>query len=338
MLKEAMFYERLEGGSVICNLCRHHCKVLPDKKGICGVRINKEGRLYTEVYGKIIASHIDPIEKKPLYHFFPGSYAYSIATIGCNFRCSFCQNWEISQASRDSDVEGFYASEKTIDPEEIVRSAKRAGCKSISYTYTEPTIFFEYAYDCARLAKELGLYNNFVTNGYIAYEPLRLISPYLDACNVDLKSFSDDFYKRICGARLKPVLDSIADMKRLGIWVEITTLVIPDENDSEDELKSIAEFIASIDKDMPWHISRFHPDYKYLNSRPTSLETLKMAMSIGKDAGLRYIYLGNVLEGGDTYCYNCNSLLVKRALFEVIENNIVEGKCRFCKTTIKGIF
>jgi pyruvate formate lyase activating enzyme len=287
MIKEAMFYERSDGNAVRCGLCSHRCVILPGKSGICGVRKNQDGKLRTYAYGQVIASHVDPIEKKPLYHFLPGSYSYSIATAGCNFKCSFCQNWEISQAL---DADRGYE----LKPEEVVREAKKNLCESISYTYTEPTIFFEYAYDTARLAKKAGLFNVFVTNGYITEEPVRAIKPYLDAANIDLKSFREDFYKEMCGAHLKPVLDCIKFMKYLGIWIEITTLVVTGKNDSEDEFKDIAGFIAGIDPGIPWHISRFHPDFKYLEAGPTPIETLKKAEGIGKKAGLKYIHLGNV--------------------------------------------
>ncbi|MFH1854558.1 MAG: AmmeMemoRadiSam system radical SAM enzyme [Candidatus Omnitrophota bacterium] len=292
MIKEAMFYESLSGERVRCSLCAHRCEIVPGKFGICGVRKNQDGKLYTHVYGEVIASHVDPIEKKPLYHFLPGSLSYSIATIGCNFKCSFCQNWEISQLSkRGEDVSGY-----ELKPEEVVSEAKKNKCKSISYTYTEPTIFFEYAYDTAKLAKEAGLANIFVTNGYMTEKPLETIKPYLDAANIDLKSFSEDFYQKMCGAHLEPVLNSIKTMKRLGIWVEITTLVVTGKNDKEEEFKDIAEFIRSVDPEMPWHISRFHPDFKYLEAEPTPAETLKMAKEIGMKAGLKYIHLGNVIE------------------------------------------
>lgn len=285
-------YEKLDGANVRCNLCAHHCKIAPDKFGICGVRKNQDGKLYTHVYGDVIASHVDPIEKKPLYHFLPGSFSYSIATVGCNFKCSFCQNWQISQASkRDKDASGY-----ELKPEEVVREAKKNNCKSISYTYTEPTIFFEYAHDTARLAKKAGLSNIFVTNGYMTEEALEVIKPYLDACNVDLKSFREDFYRDMCQAHLGPVLNSIKTMKKLGIWVEITTLVVTGKNDSDEEFKDIAEFIAGVDPGIPWHISRFHPDFKYMEATPTPVEGLKRAREIGKKAGLQHIHLGNVIE------------------------------------------
>ena len=287
-----MFYEKLDGGGVQCNLCAHRCKIAPREFGICGVRKNEDGKLYTEVYGEAIASRVDPIEKKPLYHFLPGSFSYSIATIGCNFKCPFCQNWQISQTSKRNDSSASYE----LKPEDVVREAKKNKCKSISYTYTEPTIFFEYAYDTARLAKVAGLSNIFVTNGYMTKEALQTIKPYLDACNVDLKSFREGFYKEMCGAHLEPVLDSIKTMKRLGIWVEITTLVVTGKNDSDEEFRDIAGFIKSVGPDIPWHISCFHPDFKYLEARPTPIETLKRAREIGKETGLQNIHLGNVIE------------------------------------------
>ena len=335
MIKEAMLYEKLDNSRAHCCLCSHRCIVLPGKFGICGVRQNVDGKLYTLIYGDIIASHIDPIEKKPLYHFLPGTTSYSIAAIGCNFKCSFCQNWEISQVTKIA--QGLRLEAQGTKPEEIVKKAIELGSKSISYTYTEPTIFFEYAYDVAKLAKKEGLYNNFVTNGYMSVEAIEIIKPYLDSANVDLKGFSEEFYQKFCKAHLEPVLESIRAMKKLGVWVEITTLIIPGQNDSEKELKGIAEFIVSVGKEIPWHISRYHPDYKYLESLPTPVETLKKAKAIGEKAGLRYIYLGNVLDGNDTYCYNCNHLLIKRIGFDVVQNKITDSKCPECRAVIDGI-
>ena len=334
MKKEAMLYKKLENQKVSCFLCSHRCMIGDSQYGVCGVRRNEKGTLFSYVYGEVIASHVDPIEKKPLYHFLPGSKSYSIATMGCNFRCGFCQNWEISQLSkRDGSLGGY-----ELKPEEVVREAKKYGCKSISYTYTEPTIFFEYAYDTARIAKKEGIYNNFVTNGYMTKEALDAIESYLDAANVDLKSFRDEYYKTICMGRLQPVLDSIRYMRKLDIWVEITTLIIPGENDSEAELNDIAGFLAEVDKNMPWHISAFHPDYKFKDYSPTPIETLRKAKEIGKKNGLRYIYMGNVLEGGDTHCHNCNELLVKRSYFAPEVMNINAGKCPSCGTKIPGLW
>ncbi len=335
-MKEALLYEKLENKLVHCYLCAHHCRIADKKFGFCEVRQNINGKLYTHAYGKVIASHIDPIEKKPLYHFLPGTFSFSIATIGCNFRCGFCQNWQISQESfRDGDNLG----REELLPQEIVREALKNKCKSISYTYTEPTIFFEYAYETAKLAKEKGLYNNFVTNGFMTKDALLMIKPYLDAANVDLKFFKDSSYRKICAASLQPVLDSIKLMRELGIWVEITTLVVPGENDSEEELTGIARFIAGVDKNMPWHVSRFHPDYKFTDHEATPEATLKKAQELGKKCGLTYIYAGNVYGwGSDTYCTSCKKLLIKREIFSILEYNIKEGKCSFCNAGIPGVF
>jgi pyruvate formate lyase activating enzyme len=335
-MKEALLYEKLENKLVHCYLCAHHCRIAEQKFGFCGVRQNIDGTLYTHVYGRPCAMHIDPIEKKPLYHFFPGSSAFSISTVGCNFHCGFCQNWEISQARVRNGVE---LDKETVSPQEVVKEAIKNNCKSISYTYTEPTIFFEYAYETAKLAKGKGLYNNFVTNGYMTEESLEMIKPYLDAANVDLKFFKDSSYRKICKGSLEPVLKSIKVMHNLNIWVEITTLVVPGENDSEEELHDIAEFIASVDKNIPWHVSRFHPDYKFTDHRPTPEATLKRAQEIGYKSGLNYIYIGNVIGfGNDTHCHNCKKLLVKREYFSVLEYNIKQGKCIYCNTIIPGVF
>ena len=333
MLKEAMLYEKLADNKVHCYLCAHQCKISPSGFGICGVRQNIDGKLNSLVYGAAIAANIDPIEKKPLYHFLPGTGSFSIATVGCNFKCGFCQNWQISQASKKD-----LGQATVLEPEQIIKQAKLNDCKSIAYTYTEPTIFFEYAYDTAKLAKKEGIKNVFVTNGYMSKQALEAINPYLDGANVDLKSFREGFYSKICKASLKPVLESIKLMKKLKIWLEVTTLVIPGENDSLDELGDIAQFIASVGPDIPWHISRFHPNYKFLDHKVTSLEVLSQAYECGKKAGLRYVYLGNVLEGNDTFCYNCSKPLIKRNYYNISQNNIVDGKCRFCSTPLDGVF
>jgi pyruvate formate lyase activating enzyme len=335
-MKEALLYKKEEERSVCCFLCNHRCKIAEGQFGFCAVRQNKNGVLYTHAYGKVIAAHIDPIEKKPLYHFLPGSRSFSIATIGCNFRCGFCQNWEISQRSfRDEHIVGG----GLLAPDKVVAEALEAKCASISYTYTEPTIFFEYALDIAKAAKEKGLYNVFVTNGYMSSDALKTIRPYLDAANVDLKFFSEQSYHKICAGALQPVLDSIRLMKKLGIWVEVTTLVIPGENDSEEELSNIAKFIAGVDKDIPWHISRFHPDHNFTEHSLTPEETLKKAQGIGYDAGLTYIYAGNVRGfGNDTICPACEKMLIKREIFDVLEYNIKNSKCSFCGTAIPGVF
>ncbi len=335
MKKEALLYQKLADNKVNCSLCAHRCKISPAKYGICGVRQNIDGILYAYVYGEAIANHVDPIEKKPFYHFLPGSSAYSIATVGCNFNCGFCQNWRISQLSVEK---GGLASSYSLPPEKVVSEAKKNNCRSISYTYTEPTVFFEYALSTARLAKQQGLYNSFVTNGFMTPEALEMINPYLDACNVDLKSFNDDFYRRICKGKLRPVLDSIKLMKELGIWIEITTLVIPGENDSDNELKQIAGFIAGVGKEIPWHLSAFHPDYQFTDHRPTSLKILQRAKELGQEAGLRYVYLGNVREGSDLYCYQCGKLLIRRAYFSAELVNVENGRCSSCGAKIDGVW
>ncbi len=331
-----MFYHALDDQKVSCVLCSHNCQIVPGKSGICGVRENRNGKLFTRVYGDIIAAHVDPIEKKPLYHFLPGTASFSIATIGCNFRCSFCQNWQISQASKGKDIANH---EQGYSPQDIVKTAKKHRCQSISYTYTEPTIFYEFAYDTAKLAEKEGIANVFVTNGYMRPEAIKAIHPYLDACNVDLKAFRDDFYRDMCGAHLQPVLDSIHMMKELDIWVEITTLVIPGRNDSEQELTEIVRFIKEIDPNIPWHISRFHPDYKYTDSDATAVETLRLARSIGIEEGLRFIYIGNVLgESEGTHCPNCGKMLIPRRGFYISGIKIRDGKCQFCGARIAGVF
>jgi pyruvate formate lyase activating enzyme len=279
---------------------------------------------------------VDPIEKKPLFHFFPGSKAFSIATAGCNFRCLHCQNHEISQQPRNSEkITGY-----PIGAAAVVEEARAAGCKSISYTYTEPTIFYEYASDIAKLARAADIRNNFVTNGYIEAKPLEAISPYLDAANIDLKSMSDGFYRKVCGAKVQGVLDSIKKYKSLGIWVELTTLVIPKYNDGEDEFGRIAAFIKDeVGVDTPWHVSAFYPNYRLKDSFPTPAETLLKAREIGLAAGLRYVYTGNIpgIEGEHTYCYACKKPVIMRSGFTVTGYDLEDGHCRFCKAKIDGV-
>jgi pyruvate formate lyase activating enzyme len=335
-MREASFYEKIEENKVRCGLCKHHCVIADTKRGLCGVRENREGTLYTLVYGNPCSYHVDPIEKKPLFHFFPGSRAFSIATVGCNFRCRHCQNHEISQMPRDEGV----ITGGRMTPAEVVEQARKAGCRSISYTYTEPTMFYEYAYDIARLAKEAGLYNNFVTNGYIEEEPLRRISPFLDGANIDLKAFSEEFYSKVCFAKLPGVLDSIRTYKKLGIWIELTTLVIPGYNDSDEEFRAIARFIKNdVGAETPWHVSAFYPTYKLLDSKRTPSGTLQRARRIGLEEGLRYVYEGNMpgTDGENTYCYRCGKAVIKRYGYNVSEYNIKAGGCSFCGALIDGV-
>ena len=330
-----MLYERLEEGRLRCNLCAHRCLVKPSQKGICGVRENREGTLYSLVYGKAISWNVDPIEKKPLFHLYPGSRSLSLATVGCNFRCSFCQNYNISQMPVDEGkVTGY-----EITPQELVEMALKYDCKSIAYTYTEPTIFFEYAYETAKIGKEAGLKNIFVTNGYMTREALEKIGPFLDAANVDLKSFREEFYHKLVGAKLGPVLDSLRQLKEMGVWLEVTTLIIPTLNDSSQELEEIAKFVLSLGEETPWHISAFYPAYKLRDLPPTPASTLKRARQIGMEAGLRYVYMGNIPgeEGENTYCYKCGKRLIHRWGFSVLENLIEDGDCPFCGAKLDGM-
>ena len=319
-----------------CGLCAHRCLIAPERRGICAVRENRDGVLYTLVYDRLIAQNVDPIEKKPLFHFLPGSLSFSIATAGCNFRCKHCQNADISQLPRER---GGSVPGQPVGPAQIVAAALQTGCASISYTYTEPTVFFELAFDTARMAVEQGLRNVFVTNGYITAEALREIRPYLHAANIDLKAFTDDFYRTICGARLQPVLDSIRRYYDLGIWIEITTLVIPGHNDSSEELGRIAEFIRSVDPNIPWHVSRFHPTYKLTDQPRTPLQSLQKAREIGLAAGLRHVYEGNVPgEGEDTVCGNCGTTVVRRYGFSIKRNDIRSGNCGSCGAPVAGVW
>jgi pyruvate formate lyase activating enzyme len=311
--------------------------VIPDGKvGICQVRENQGGKLYTQVYGQVIARHLDPVEKKPLFHFYPGSTAYSIATPGCNFRCRWCQNADIAQMPRE---DGFFTGEE-ISPIQIVDAAQAVGSQSIAYTYTEPTIFFEYTYDTARLAAAKGLTNLYVTNGYMTQEMLKSFHPYLDAANVDLKAFRDETYRKYVGARLQPVLESLGLIKQLGIWLEVTTLVIPGINDDQAELQDVASFIAQeLGVDTPWHVSGFVPAYKMIDVSPTHVSTLERARGIGLEAGLRYVYIGNVPGEANTSCHACGRLLIRRsAHFGILENHIgPEGNCPDCGTPVAGV-
>lgn len=334
-MKEASLYQRLDGDKVQCNLCAHRCVIRPGKSGICRVRENIGGTLYTKVYGRVIAQHIDPVEKKPLYHFYPGSKAYSIATPGCNFRCRFCQNWEISQISN----EGILETGEKVTPEQIVSSAKYLGCKSIAYTYTEPTIFFEYSFDVAVMAHKEGLKNIYVSNGYMTDEMLEMIGPHLDAANIDLKAFRDETYRRIIGGRLQPVLDNLKKIKQMGIWLEVTSLIIPGINDDQQEIRDMANFVAEeLGKDVPWHISRFFPGWKMQEVPATPLKTLQMAKDVGFEAGLRYVYVGNVaLEHETTRCSTCGQVLIDRMNFGILKNEIYNGCCPNCGTEISGV-
>lgn len=339
MKTTAWMSRKLDGDRVECLACSHYCKIKPGHHGICGVRINEGGELKLLVYGRPVAQHVDPMEKKPLYHFHPGMPIFSIGTVGCNFRCEFCQNADISQFHREHDEKEIEHSGFDLPPEEIIRYCREHDIRSVAYTYNEPAIFFEYAYDTARLAKEAGILNVYVSNGFETREALEKILPYLDAINIDLKSFRDDFYRRICGGDIDPVKENIRLLWEKGVWVEVTTLLIPGRNDTEEELTAIAEFLVDISPDLPWHVSRFHPCYRMLDVLPTPVESLERAYAIGEKAGLRYIYLGNILhkKGENTYCPHCKSVVIQRSGY-LVQNRLAGDRCPHCNTVIAGRF
>ena len=336
VMKEASFYEKKDG-NVKCFLCAHGCVIAEGRRGVCGVRENRGGVLYSLVYGKACAAHVDPVEKKPLFHYKPGTDSYSISTVGCNFACEFCQNWDISQNPKSGGE--IMGTDKS--PGKIVVEALNKGCESISYTYTEPTVFFEYARDTGVTARKKGLGNVFVSNGFMGEEAFEEAKTFLDAANIDLKSFSDDFYRKMCGARLEPVLETLKRMVSAGIWVEVTTLIIPTKNDSDEELANIASFIHDeLGEHVPWHVSRFHPDYKFTGVDSTSIESIRNAVNIGKDAGLRYVYAGNIQheESENTFCPKCRATLVTRIGYKVVVGKLEDGRCLDCGEKIEGIW
>lgn len=336
-MKESYLYKKLSDNKVQCRNCAHFCVIENNQRGICGVRENKDGKLYSLVYSKAIAINVDPIEKKPFFHFLPGSYSLSVATVGCNFICANCQNYSISQ--------GFKAAKEIpgedISPKEIVKMAIENNLPSISYTYIEPTIFLEYALDTMKIAKKAGLKNAWVTNGFISEEALDLIAPYLDAANVDLKGFTEEFYQKVCGGRLQPVLKTLKRMKKKDIWSEVTTLVIPTLNDNEKIFKGIANFIKKeMGAETPWHISQFSGaiSWKLQHLADTPVETLKKAYEIGKKAGLKYVYTGNVpgLSSEDTFCLKCGTLAINRLGYS-IKRYDKNGKCSKCNQNLNLI-
>ncbi len=335
---EALLYEPLDDRKVRCRLCAHRCKVSDGRAGICGARVNRRGRLETLVYGKLVARNVDPIEKKPLFHYLPGSRSYSIATVGCNFKCRFCQNADIAQLPAERP--GLIVGEEAA-PEEVVAEAVATDCASIAYTYTEPTVFFEFALAVAQQAKAAGLGNVFVTNGYMSAEALDMVAPYLDAANVDLKAYSDEFYREMCGARLAPVKATLKGMRARGVLVEVTTLVIPGLNDAPSELKALATFLVDeLGPETPWHLSRFHPTYRLTDRAHTPVETLKAAHQIGLEAGLKYVYIGNVPGSGseNTYCPGCGNIIINRFHYHARARLIDGNHCAYCHTPIDGIF
>jgi len=329
-MKKVYLYKKLSNQKVQCQNCAHYCIIQDGKRGKCGVKENKDGKLYSLVYGKSCALNIDPIEKKPFFHFMPGSQSLSLATVGCNFRCLNCQNYDISQMPQET---GQVSGEDLL-PEKIVEIALKNNLPSISYTYTEPAVFSEYSLDTMKLAKKKGLKNNWVSNGFWSKELFDLISPYLDAANIDIKSFSEEFYKKVCGARLQPVLDTLKRLKDKKIWLEITTLAIPTLSDSKEMFRDIAKFIKEeLGTETPWHISQFSGaiSWKLQHLPETPVETLEMAYRIGKETGLKYVYTGNVpgLPSEDTFCPKCNALVIDRTGY-VISRYDKQGKCPKC--------
>lgn len=334
-MKEALFYHA-RGMEVICELCMHQCRIKPGKRGICGVRENRDGKLVSLVYGRIAAEQIDPVEKKPLFHFLPGTRTYSISTTGCNFKCLHCQNYALSQVDSAYGQAGYVRR----SPVEVAQAAASGGCKSISYTYVEPTVFFEFAYDCSIAAKDIGLRNIFVSNGYMGAEAARVLIPVLDAINIDIKSFRDEFYRKVCGARLHQVLENVKFFHQQGVWVEVTTLLIPGMNDSDEEIRAIAEFIVTVNPDIPWHISGFRPMYRMLDRPPTRPAQLQNARSIGLRAGVNHVYVGNVRDGkGEgTLCPVCRETVISRYGFTVTQDRLAAGACFSCGSRIAGIW
>ena len=323
-------------GSVRCVACAHRCVLRPSRIGICGVRQNRGGWLYTLVYGEVVAAKAEPVEKKPFFHFMPGSYAYSVGTQGCNFHCAFCQNWEMSQAHR----EGIVPESRSVTPADVVEAAVAAGVRSVAYTYVEPTVFIEFALDSMVRARAAGLHNIFVTNGYETPEAIELVAPYLDAANVDLKAASDSFYRRVCGARWEPVRDAVVEMRRRGIWLELTTLIVPGLNDDRRELRSMAEWIATaVGPETPWHLTRFQPAYRLADLQPTPGATLVDAAAVAREVGLRHVYIGNApeVEEATTYCSRCGERLIARADYAVTEWCLVDGRCPRCKHSLAGV-
>ncbi len=326
--------ERFDDGSVRCGVCAHRCLVRPERTGICGVRTNVEGTLMCRAYGVVAAVGLDPIEKKPLFHVAPGSLAWSLATAGCPFHCDFCQNWELAQAPRL----GHTLPERTLSPQGAVDEALRQRADAIAYTYVEPTVFLEYALEIGALARDAGLLNLFVTDGYATPEAVGLLARVLDAANVDLKSFSDTFYRRRCGARLEHVLESIQAYHRAGVFLEVTTLVIPGENDDPGELRDLADWLVrELGPETPWHVSRFYPAFRMLDTPPTPLATLRRAAEIGREAGLAHVYVGNApeLHLEDTLCAGCGATLVERTGYR-IRSHLLDGRCPSCARPMAG--
>ncbi|MDY0296147.1 MAG: AmmeMemoRadiSam system radical SAM enzyme [Acidobacteriota bacterium] len=330
----ALLQKPLAGRAVQCRLCAHYCRIENGETGICRVRLNRDGILYSLNYDRVIAVHSDPIEKKPLYHFLPGSSAFSLAAMGCNFQCRFCQNYSISQVDPRRGPQG-----EPIPPRELVQSALDAGCRSLAYTYTEPTVFFELMLETAKLARARGLKNIMITNGFISAEGLDMLAPWIDAANVDLKAGSDAFYREQCGGRLQPVLKTITAMHQAGIWLEVTTLLIPGLNTDDAQLSRVVTFLHDLNPHIPWHVSRYYPQYQ-MDRPSTEAGVIEAALAKARDAGLVYLYAGNLPleEWSDTRCPQCNALLIRRSGYAVTIHGLDKGKCRNCGCDIAGVY
>jgi pyruvate formate lyase activating enzyme len=332
--KVASYWQKIKDNIVQCALCPRRCVLDNGQRGFCTVRINRQGTLYTLGYANPVSVHIDPIEKKPFFHVAPGQPIFSLAVAGCNMRCIFCQNWQISQ-SRPDEVESYY-----LPPEEVVNKTMESGCRFIAYTYTEPTVFYEYMLDIAKIAKDKGIKNTMHSCGYINPEPLKELLKYIYAANVDLKGFSDEFYAKVGSmAKLQPVLETLKTIKQAGVWLEITNLVIPGLNDDPKKIEEMCVWIKeNLGDDVPLHFSRFMPQFKLQNLPPTPIEKLEEAWRIAKATGLKYVYIGNVPghPAENTYCPNCGKAVVKRIGYEILEINIHDGKCKFCGYKIAG--
>lgn len=338
-MKETWFYTKEGPEKVQCLLCPHMCHIADGGWGVCRTRTNIKGVLYYYYYGLLIAEHVDPVEKKPLYHFLPGTLTYSIAGPGCNLQCGFCQNWQISQID---DVKRWSSlSLPQVSVDEVVSRAVRSGSKSVSYTYTEPSMFYEYMFDSAVRAKEEKLYTIMVSNGYINETPLKRLLPYIDAFNIDLKSMDESFYAKVCKAHLDPVLKTLRMIAREGKWLEVTTLLVPGLNSEPGQIKQVVDFVMNeLGTEVPLHFSGFSPTYKLNRLAPTSAAILEEAYALAVKAGLKYVYTGNVrVAGGEnTYCPSCKEVLIKRQGFTILENNIQKAACRFCSEKIAGVF
>lgn len=340
MSAPAWLSKKLDDGRILCEACNQHCKLHEGEYGTCGIRKVEGGQLLLLTYGLAAAVNVDPVEKKPMFHFLPDTKAFSIGTVGCNFACKFCQNADISQYPQEHshEIKG-----EPLSPEQVVLMAKQYGCDSIAYTYNEPVVFFEYTYDTAKLAHESGLKNIYVTSGFETHKAIDTILPYLDGMNIDIKGFTEEFYENICGAKLKPVLDTVKYAHDKGIWIEVTTLLIPGKNDSDEEIRQIARFVADLDPNIPWHVSGFYPMYKMRDTPPTPPSTLRRAYDIGKEEGLNFVYIGNYDDEDreSTYCPNCGFKVINRSghIGQYVQNRLVgEGDCPQCGTHIPGVW